>query len=109
MWIFTTDGFISAVYKENALQVRARDKKSLERLAKHTNSTIIKTPVADYPYRLETTRELFAKYIADQAMHINYTNFKNEVEDLRGHAFVKPLHKVWDAMHDVEDAEARVR
>ena len=43
MWIFTTDGFISAVYKENALQVRARDKKSLERLAKHTNSTIIKT------------------------------------------------------------------
>lgn len=109
MWIFTTEGFISAVFKDNALQVRARDKKSLERLAKHTNATIIKTPVADYPYRLETTREALAKYMADQITHIHYKNFKSEVEDTRGHAFVRPLHKVWDAMHDVEDAEARVR
>ena len=30
MWIFTTDGFISAVYKNDAVQVRARDRKSSE-------------------------------------------------------------------------------
>ena len=30
MWIFTTDGFISAVYKHDAVQVRARDRKSSE-------------------------------------------------------------------------------
>jgi len=30
MWIFTTDGFISAIYKHDAVQVRARDRKSSE-------------------------------------------------------------------------------
>ena len=26
MWVFTTTGFVSAVYKDGALQVRARDR-----------------------------------------------------------------------------------
>jgi hypothetical protein len=33
MWVFTTSGFLSAVYKDGALQVRARDRKSLDALA----------------------------------------------------------------------------
>ena len=49
MWVFTTSGFISAVYKDEALQVRARDRKSLEHLAKETGQEIISTPLADYP------------------------------------------------------------
>jgi hypothetical protein len=41
MWVFTTSGFLSAVYKDGALQVRARDRKSLDALAKSTGTTTI--------------------------------------------------------------------
>ena len=109
MWIFTTDGFISAVYKHNAVQVRARDRKSLEDLAAHCKSEIKHTPVADYPYRLETDREKLASWLSMQAQMMDYSNFKSEVEAVRGFEFAAPLHKVWDVMHEVEDSEARVR
>jgi hypothetical protein len=109
MWIFTTDGFISAVYKHDAVQVRARDRKSLEDLAAHCKSEIKHTPVADYPYRLETEREKLASWLSMQAQMMDYSNFKSEVEAVRGSEFAAPLHKVWDVMHDVEDSEARVR
>ena len=109
MWIFTTEGFISAVYKHDAVQVRARDRKSLENLATHCASEIKHTPVADYPYRLETDRNHLATWLSKQAMLLDYGNFKSEVEDVRGFQFAAPLHKVWDVMHEVEDTEARVR
>ena len=109
MWIFTTEGFISAVYKHDAVQVRARDHKSLEDLATHCASEIKHTPVADYPYRLETDRDHLATWLTKQAQLMDYSNFKTEVEDIRGFEFAAPLHKVWDVMHDVEDSNARVR
>ena len=109
MWIFTTEGFISAVYKHDAVQVRARDRNSLKSLATHCGSEIKHTPVADYPYRLETDRDHLATWLTKQAQLIDYSNFKTEVEVVRGFEFAAPLHKVWDVMHDVEDAKARVR
>lgn len=107
MWIFTTQGFISAVYKDNAVQIRARDKKSLTQLSAHSGATITHTPLADYPYRLATSRELFAAWLANQAQVLGYPNFKSEVELVRGSKFVRPLHKVWSAMLDIEDEGAR--
>lgn len=109
MWIFTPEGFISAVYKHDAVQVRARDRKSLENLATHCASEIKHTPVADYPYRLETDRNHLATWLSKQAMLMDYGNFKSEVEDIRGFEFAAPLHKVWDVMHEVEDSQARIR
>jgi UDP-3-O-acyl-N-acetylglucosamine deacetylase len=109
MWVFTTSGFVSAVYKYGALQVRARDRKSLDTLAKVTGATIIATPLADYPYRIAITNEQFSKWLSQQATAINYKNFKSEIADTRGYGFAKPLNKVWSVMHEVEDAQARVR
>jgi hypothetical protein len=42
-------------------------------------------------------------------MAVDYKNFKSEVADTRGYGFAKPLNKVWSVMHEVEDAQARVR
>jgi hypothetical protein len=55
MWVFTTSGFVSAVYKDDAMQIRARDRKSLEGLSKQTGASITSTPLADYPYRIAIT------------------------------------------------------
>ena len=109
MWVFTTSGFVSAVYKDGALQVRARDRKSLEALSKDTAAVIIATPLADYPYRIAITNEQFSKWLTQQVMAVDYKNFKSEIADTRGYGFAKPLNKVWSVMHEVEDAQARVR
>jgi UDP-3-O-acyl-N-acetylglucosamine deacetylase len=109
MWVFTTSGFLSAVYKDGAMQVRARDRKSLEALSKETAAAIIATPLADYPYRIAITNEQFSTWLSQQVMAIDYKNFKSEIADTRGYGFAKPLNKVWSAMHEVEDSQARVR
>jgi hypothetical protein len=109
MWVFTTSGFLSAVYKDGALQVRARDRKSLEPLSKETNAVVIATPLADYPYRIAITNEQFSKWLSRQVMSVDYKNFKSEIGDTRGYGFAKPLNRVWSVMHEVEDAQARLR
>ena len=107
MWIFTPTGFVSVVFKDGALQVRARDEESLISLAIFTGNEIIKTPHADYPYRLITDNQTFAKWTSDQIANLNYSNFKSEIAATRGYNFAKPLNKVWSVMHDVEDLDAR--
>lgn len=109
MWVFTTSGFVSAVYKDGAIQVRARDHKSLEPLAKQTGAAITATPLADYPYRIAITNEQFAAWVSQQALSVAYKNFKSEIADTRGYGFAKRLNQVWSVMHDVEDALARKR
>ena len=109
MWIFTPTGFVSAVYKDNALQVRARDAESLESLAQFADATIVCTPLADYPYRVFTSNETFSKWVQREIKALTYSNFKSEIAATRGYDFAKPLNKVWSVMHDVEDSDARVR
>ena len=109
MWLFTTTGFVSAVKKNGRLEVRARDSESLESLAQFDDLSIQSTPLADYPYRVLTTNEVFAKWVSREIKALEYSNFKSEIADTRGYDFAKPLNKVWSVMHDVEDAKARNR
>ena len=109
MWVFTTSGFVSAVFNDSAIQARARDRKSLEPLAKQTGAAIVATPLADYPYRIAIANGQFASWVPQVALSVNYKNFKSEIADTRGYGFAKPLNQVWSVMHEVEDAKARVR
>ena len=87
----------------------AKPELSLQPIAKQTDAKIISTPLADYPYRIAITNEQFSKWVSAQVMAVDYKNFKSEVADTLGYGFAKPLNQVWSAMHDVEDAQARVR
>ena len=107
MWIFTNTGFVSAVSDGKDLVVRSRDRLSLEPIAAFAKVEIKKSPVSDYPYRLTIDKALFAEWLSTMAKSIDYRNFKSEVADLRGDHFAHPLMKVWSAMHEVEDEEAR--
>lgn len=112
MWLFTETGFLSAVQKDPgkpSLSVRARDKKSLANLAKKFELEIIKTPFADYPYRVELSKEKFAQWVANEVELIDYSNFKNRVSDVRDAKYAKHLSSVWSIMVDSEDKEARER
>jgi hypothetical protein len=107
MWLFTNTGFVSVVSNGKDLMVRARDKESLEPIAESAKTEIISTPHNDYPYRVIVNHEFFAKWVAHMARNISYENFKSEVAATRGYEFAHPLMKVWSAMHEVEDSDAR--
>jgi len=112
MWIFTTCGFVSAVQDWNdtgCLLVRARDRASLESLATATKTSVEHSPDADYPYRLQVSKDAFATWIAQQGTAIDYPNFKSEVAASRGAKFAGVLGKVWSILHEVEDPSARHR
>jgi hypothetical protein len=109
MWIFTQDGFISAVDNKHVpgkLAVRARDRKSLEMLADLTQQEIIQSSRTDYPYRIFVTKEEFSDFMLAQVEAIDYRNFKDRVYDSRGQEFAHACGAVWSAMLDVTDAEA---
>ena len=107
MWLFTNTGFVSAVSNGKDLMVRSRDRESLEPIAESAHAEIVSTPQNDYPYRIIITHKFFASWVAHMAQGINYKNFKSEVAATRGYDFTHPLMKVWSAMHEVEDSDAR--
>jgi hypothetical protein len=101
MWIFTDTGFISAVRKPEypgVVQVRSRDRASLELIAQKDQVEIKRSPIGDRPFR---------EWFLDRGSDLNYSNFKNRVVETRGKQFASALNKVWAAMLSVEDAEAR--
>lgn len=106
MWLFTQEGFISAVAhrdKPDVLLVRARDKQSLKSLSEFTGQKITTTKKADYLYRVEVIRPAFAEWLDSQVDDIDYDNYKNRVHQTRGDEFAAPLHEVWSTMLQVED------
>ena len=109
MWIFTTSGFVSAVQDKAdcTIIVRSRDRLSLSDISEQFNARLVATPRADYPYRLVLKPQQFADWVKEQAVSIDYPNFKSAVKIYRGATFANVLNKVWSVMHGVEDGEAR--
>jgi hypothetical protein len=112
MWLFTETGFLSAVQKDpksEVLTVRARDRESLKDLSEKFSLKVVRTPMADYPYRVEIPKDQFAHWVAGEVAAIDYSNFKNQVSLVRDSKFAKLLGKVWSVMLDAEDSGARER
>jgi len=110
MWVFTQSGFVSAVrhYDQPAIVVvRARDRESLQDLAASVDAPIEKSPSNDYPYRVHVGEREFSEWLVRAVADLDYHNFKDRVHDTRGHVYADALLRVWGAMHDVEDDDAR--
>jgi hypothetical protein len=109
MWIFTKEGFISAVSNREGtgLVVRARDKKALDALAESAEVSIAKSPKGDYPYRLFVSKDDFAVWVTSVISDLDYINFKSKVARTRGPEYSEALHDVWATMLHVEDSDAR--
>lgn len=110
MWIFTETGFVSAVQSSKnseTLSVRARDKASLASIAEASGQPIMRSPQGDYPYRVFVAQDAFAQWPFEQAMSVDYRNFKERVFDTRGHEYAHELGRVWSVMLDTEDQDSR--
>lgn len=110
MWIFTQDGYVSAVASDqdrDKLVVRARDRESLEMLSEMIGDEPVELPNRDYEYRLFVDRKVFSQWLLLQAEGIDYTNFKNRIWQTRGDIYHDACSNVWGEMLNVSDKYGR--
>ena len=89
MWIFTLDGFFSAVQDRdnpNRIMVRARVREDIDRLAERlaelTSSPapeVLAWAGSDYAFRVFIPRATWGRYLARLVTEMEYTNFKAAV------------------------------
>lgn len=102
MWLFTKDGFISAVASDRdskMMVVRARNREHLEKLL--PEHEIVTLPNRDYGFRVFITREEFSTLVISLAESIDYTNFKNSIIDSEYH---DACLDVWTAMYRYQNS-----
>ena len=107
MWVFTKEGFFSAVEHrgdKRMVCVRARVRQDLVNLrAKLPGaSKIVTTPDADYAFRVVVEKARWAGYVAAAARDIDYDNFKNATT-LECVQRSSAYHSVWAAMERLQE------
>lgn len=108
MWIFTKEGFFSAVFDKycnrGELMIRSRCRDDLGRLSKklygyQDGSKIFKIPHADYRFRMKATKNDWAEYLVNCALDVDYANVKDKIvpagDNLRQDAY----YQVWTALY----------
>jgi hypothetical protein len=102
MWIFTKDGYFSAVQKDcnaDEVLVRSRQKSDLVSLGKKIGIKLRlrETPLSDYRYRTVLKKADWGRYLAEAALNLDYDNFKDTVpkSDFRRHG---AYLQCWEAL-----------
>ena len=102
MWVFTKNSYISVVEhrdRPNDVMIRARRRRHLVRLFPKREKQIVKTPNADYMWRLVVSKKEMAKVLSEYILrNLTYDNFKGAQEmepDMP--EWMEFLHAVWHA------------
>ena len=116
MWIFCKCGFFSAVQhrdKPDTLLVRGRFGGDLERLLdrlspeeRESCSSVTESPNADYLYRMEIPKHIFAKAVGEIADEIDYGNFKDSVHEGYGSPRDAAYMGCWSELRTGQTANA---
>ena len=111
MWIITPLGFFSVVRKkgDTHLTVRARVAQDLDRLRERYLPDLSSTRAGagtDYPYRASVSARSWALALSDMGRDIDYSNFKDEVARVQGHARAHVYANVWTALMGLEKQPA---
>jgi len=114
MWLFTPDGFFSAVQHKDhpdKIMIRTRSKMHAERLIEavpkgSARPEIVETPPpADYRFRVTVTREEWVFMVGTFAADIDYLNFKNQAaKKQHPKGFMSALHGVWSELLTFQDS-----
>ena len=117
MWMYTKDGFFSAVQDrgdDGRILVRSRIKEDIEKLASYLDEArpdnkheILVTPDGDYGFRMSVLRAEWKCYLHESVSDLDYFNFKSEVhgEPDRDQAYMQ----VWSAMNDLQHGRLAVK
>jgi hypothetical protein len=102
MWVFTDEGFYSAVEDWNddsRVWVRARDEGDIVKLAmRFSDAEVVHTPGRDYAYRVHLTKAQWGRFMLDKSLGIDYGNYKDAVKERQGQKRASLYMRVWTAM-----------
>jgi hypothetical protein len=111
MWIFTTDGFFSAVADRDdadMIVVRSRVWADTARFTKSLGfGVVVETPEADYGFRVRVPRSSWVEYVTGAAKAIDYANFKAAIAVRQGSDRAHIYADVWSVMRALQTAEER--
>ena len=105
MWVFTSKSFLSVVSdKENPTRervlIRSRIMGDIEEV--FPSADVMTTPYAVYRFRAWLPRSEVAQALSRYIEDLDYTNFKNSVEDKDR---IRPLMRDWSTMHEHQKAQ----
>jgi len=108
MWIFTKNGFYSAIQDKDdssKIWVRARvENDLLSLIAKYNvkSTTIMKFCGTDYLFRICMQRSEWMRIVAESALDIDYVNFKDMIGVTFGIARELVYHEVWCSLYKLQ-------
>ena len=109
MWIFTVDGYFSAVQDKDdptRIMVRARQKADLEVLLQRIEREeleILAWSGTDYAYRVFMPREGWVSYLEEVGRELDYTNFKARALQDGDYGRSRAYHEIWGVLRDWQD------
>ncbi len=103
MWIFTKNAFLSVVADRNdptsdTLLVRARRAGDIENVF-GGETEVFSVPGSDYAFRAWVPRQDVSQAMFDGVQELDYSNFKNAIEDRSYH---DAALDVWFVMNDYQ-------
>ncbi len=112
MWLITRYGFFSIVEKPGDkakayLTVRSRVRADLERLREALLpelGDITESHHTDYRFRAKASKVALGQALAQAAMDIDYSNFKNVVASEQGYERAHLYADVWSALYPLQKA-----
>lgn len=112
MWVFTKDGFLSAVQNDDdrsRMRVRARRREHLEGAFPDNAVLDMKTEPGTYDYRwhCDVARGEWVDYLVGAAMDVDYTSHAKEAMAGGDKTFYRALLRVWTAMHELQTGELK--
>lgn len=100
MWLILSDGFLSAVVDKQdpeVIQVRARRKEHLTRY--FPTKEVVTHDHRDYQFRVIVNRQELAAMLLQYVEDMQYSNFKDSVEDQKLH---DACFRVWNVMASLQ-------
>ena len=108
MWVFNKDGFFSVVFdrecSRDELMIRARCREDLVRLAKKMkgyldDKDIAEFDIADYRFRMKVNKNLWADYMRQSALDIDYANVKESIAPKTDKPRQNAYFDVWTTLY----------
>lgn len=103
MWIFTKNGFLSAVANDtdpDKVRVRARKQEHLVHSLGPVE--VIELPTADYRWHCDITRAHFIEFLTEAVLDMDYTSHVKEEIAGDDNQMYRAMLSCWTALHALQ-------
>ena len=105
MWVFTSDGFFTAVSKQcrqDEIMIKANSRKDLEKLLQSVNAQqpIQESPETAHRFHVILKKASWIQYLADYVEDLDYETVRDHIVTRNDTARHEAYQTVWTTMHN---------